>query len=374
MRFFNSSTATISSVIILSIFWFQGSWGGHQMTLPKKITDGGRYQYICLGLLVFLMGCVSPENRTESCPAELKAARPGIPWEPTMKGYHWLGLGPTYPPVTYDRYLTFRDYDGLGDPERALFIWQGQEIGRGSTGLQMVIQEMENLPPGSRILIYPDYWDLQIWDGPGSAGRHMPFDPDLWDAMRDVALSRKLTMMFSQRDHLGVLPEEVEQKAIDLVKAGVLKPTYPRPAKEEFRESVPWESDYEEDHVVHLEPEYPAVPFDFYLTWKDYDGRPASSEHAMFLWQGNEMGRGSEGFRAVIAEMRQLLPGTRILIYPDYSNPRVWSGSPAVGLPFPADLKAAMHELAISSGLILMYSQRDHFGEQVWGAKSKARK
>lgn len=171
---------------------------------------------VIVALLSPCTGCVSTRIGAEgkNLP-ESPWAR--IPWESEKKEDHCVHLWPTYPAVFYDRYLTWRDYDGRSPhrPEQALYIWQGQEMGRGSPGFSRVLSELEKLPPGTRILIYPDYGEISIWDGLSSVGRAFPFEfkfSSEMNRMHEIAVERRLILLYSQRDHRGELVPGVEEK------------------------------------------------------------------------------------------------------------------------------------------------------------------
>lgn len=61
--------------------------------------------------------------------------------------------------------LTWTNYTGTESPEQAIYLFDGEECGRGSEGLASVFRMMESLPRGSVLVIYPDYTD------------HRPSDP-----------------------------------------------------------------------------------------------------------------------------------------------------------------------------------------------------
>lgn len=74
---------------------------------------------------------------------------------------HWINLDDHYRrveyPASYNAYLTWKDYNGLRDKQRALYVWNGREIGRGDEGLLAVLREWESLPPYSVVLVFPHY-------------------------------------------------------------------------------------------------------------------------------------------------------------------------------------------------------------------------
>jgi hypothetical protein len=160
-------------------------------------------------LVLTLAGCAGQ-------PVEEEGFYSYLPWESHRHNQHFLTLYPSYPPVFFDRYLTWKDYDGKnGRAEQAMFIWQGEEMGRGKDGLKNVVSKIAELPPGSRILVYPDYDVHAIWDGPASVGRscplwHWEFGPEV--DLRNIAVKRKLILLFSQRDHNGELCPGVEEQ------------------------------------------------------------------------------------------------------------------------------------------------------------------
>lgn len=54
--------------------------------------------------------------------------------------------------------VTWRDYLGIGrssDPNEAVYIVDGREVGKGREGLRVVIARLKTLPVGSEVYLYP---------------------------------------------------------------------------------------------------------------------------------------------------------------------------------------------------------------------------
>ena len=112
----------------------------------------------------------------------------------------------------YAAYLTWKNYDGYGDPEDAVFVWNGKEVGKGSEGLESVIGEMKKLPRGSRILVFPSYAvDLPLTKLSGNP-RVYPFSDNFQVlgnvTFRKVVQGNELVLLISPRDNKGKLLKE----------------------------------------------------------------------------------------------------------------------------------------------------------------------
>jgi hypothetical protein len=67
--------------------------------------------------------------------------------------------------------LTWTNYDAAHstDPEGAIYVFNGEDIGRGSEGFQSVLKRLGDLPRGSMLLIYPEETVLKFYAGTGLA-------------------------------------------------------------------------------------------------------------------------------------------------------------------------------------------------------------
>jgi len=82
--------------------------------------------------------------------------------------------------------LTWREYDGLGDPAKALYVFDETVLGRGEAGLSALRKEIRTMPRSSVIEILPYYGD------PGAEqARTYPFDRK---ALADYAWQHGVTV------------------------------------------------------------------------------------------------------------------------------------------------------------------------------------
>lgn len=74
--------------------------------------------------------------------------------------------------------VTWENYDGKGDPNRAVYTLDGQRMGKGEDGWRAVLSRLKELSPGGTVYIYPcypmedDIWDGRRWE---RGRRKMPF-------------------------------------------------------------------------------------------------------------------------------------------------------------------------------------------------------
>jgi beta-lactamase regulating signal transducer with metallopeptidase domain len=68
-------------------------------------------------------------------------------------------------PATETHALTWEVYDGTGDPATAVYVLDGERLGRGAAGLEALRQRITKMPRGAEVLIHPYYGD------PGSSVR-----------------------------------------------------------------------------------------------------------------------------------------------------------------------------------------------------------
>ena len=213
------------------------------------------------------------------CACECKTHREA-PVAASEKPIRHLGMDDPMP--KFDAYFEWTEPEDptRRDPENAFYLWQGKEVGGGLRGFMRILVNIALLPERSVILAYPAGWyRTTLGQSPGDC---YPFD-EYWDELADVVVRRHHILVFSARDHLGRITPEFAFEW-------------------HFRQA-----DWEE-----------GVRFDAYFTWKDYDGT-GDAERAIFIWQGRELGKGSEGFGRVIEELGRLRPGSRVLVFPEYA-------------------------------------------------------
>jgi hypothetical protein len=90
-------------------------------------------------------------------------------------------------PQAREHHLAWADYDGTGDAARAVFLLDGERLGRGPVGLDALRKRIAAMPRGSTI-----YVDEYYGDPGGSVRRTYPFDEaDLhaWSAKYGVVLA-----------------------------------------------------------------------------------------------------------------------------------------------------------------------------------------
>jgi hypothetical protein len=107
----------------------------------------------------------------------------------------------------YDAYLTWSGYTGEfpDDPDynadKVIYFYSGTEMGRGREGFAKVVNALEQLPPRSVLLIYPEYFFRAMF-----TSRSVPIYPPFFfysAGFGDVVQRRQLTVVLSDFDHLG---------------------------------------------------------------------------------------------------------------------------------------------------------------------------
>jgi hypothetical protein len=110
---------------------------------------------------------------------------------------------------TYDAYLTWTGYNGRfpDDPEydenKVIYFYNGTEMGRGRDGFAKALAAIEQLPPRSVLLVYPEYFLRGVLR---SSPIEAPLYPPFWfyrSEFSDVIARRQLTVILSDYDHLG---------------------------------------------------------------------------------------------------------------------------------------------------------------------------
>ncbi len=124
----------------------------------------------------------------------------------------------------FDAYLTWRDFDGMGDDIcKAVFLWNGDEIGTGDQGIDAVLAKLRSLPGGSRVLVYPSCY--LKWQSRGN--RLPPLTP--WvnsdRELADTLKERQLTLIHSPRDEKGNLLEVCKDPGKWTVRRGEWPPS-----------------------------------------------------------------------------------------------------------------------------------------------------
>jgi hypothetical protein len=101
----------------------------------------------------------------------------------------------------FDVYITWHEYDGFHNPERAAYVLNGRAMGRGPEGFRQVLNELQRLPAGSRVLVYPvGYWKEVRTRTPVSY--YIPF-LDMLVEFKTVVRDHKLEVIRSNEDHEG---------------------------------------------------------------------------------------------------------------------------------------------------------------------------
>jgi hypothetical protein len=250
-------------------------------------------------------------------------------FSPTLND-HYVDMGLDDPLPKYDAYFTWKNFGGDADtdPDSALYVWQGKELGKGKEGFSRLLASLSAMPDGSVILVYPG-WGRE----PGVRGGQEWPDPypfsydDEPDSLNEVLVKHHLVLAFSVLDHNGRLHPQC-------------------------RGRWHWRWCY-----------WTAKPaYDVYLTWKDYDGT-GDAERAIFIWQGREVGKGSDGFRQIIAEMKKLRPKSRILVFPCYATASRDDRRDTPLVKFEGALGKELDDTVESRDLIILFSYRDQNGK-----------
>jgi hypothetical protein len=119
---------------------------------------------------------------------------------------HFTYLSVFDKPVQADCYVTWLAYNTLSGPmweKAALFVWNGEPVGRGDEGLAEVLRRMAKANQGIRILIYP-YIKTPPWSA--ISAEDNSWTMPIWlQELRPVAVERNLHIVFSPFDHTGQL-------------------------------------------------------------------------------------------------------------------------------------------------------------------------
>jgi hypothetical protein len=119
-------------------------------------------------------------------------------WVPACKPHAPSSAGP----VTVR--LTWMEYDGTGDPERAVYCLDGTNIGRGSMGFVALMLRLQKLPIGSTMEVITGFPPMTA-SGPD---RCEPFSASWgdWDhsrygILRQVTRERKIRVTLDGKDY-----------------------------------------------------------------------------------------------------------------------------------------------------------------------------
>lgn len=119
-----------------------------------------------------------------------------------------------------DAWITWKNYDGFGDPEEAIYVWNGREVGKGLEGFVEVLSRLDKIKPGSKVAIFPCY--------PGRVRGHLdeparviPFS-EFWGLLREVVYRRNLIVLYSEDEN--PLAKKAPDAAADKKAAEAAKP------------------------------------------------------------------------------------------------------------------------------------------------------
>lgn len=111
-------------------------------------------------------------------------------------------------------------------------------------------------------------------------------------------------------------------------------------------------------------PNDPLPAFEDYLTWRNWDGGSTQwPEQAIYVWSGEVIGKGGDGFVAMLERINQMYPGQRVLVYPNYYYKIGVSGDWKM-LPFQKELDIVKYRLR-KNGVIMVFSWKDYKGKFV---------
>ena len=170
--------------------------------------------FLCAALVSGFCSCC-PERGPSNEPKNLKNSRGedlinpselfSERWGQLPVNFSWKG--PTDSNFVFEHYFTWRVYgETVGafpnyevhlDPERAVYVFDRVEVGEGLAGFHALLERLNTLPSGSRIVLYPDY---------AQTGQSMPLGfPFGWK------------MQFPYQAHQRQLEETVIQRHLNLI-------------------------------------------------------------------------------------------------------------------------------------------------------------
>lgn len=93
--------------------------------------------------------------------------------------------------LSTDRTLSWRNYDGLGDPNKAVYYLGDRELGQGEAGLQVFGRIVEAAPPGARFRVAEYYSPFE------SPYREYPMNRSpTWQRIWRTAQERGITIVY----------------------------------------------------------------------------------------------------------------------------------------------------------------------------------
>jgi hypothetical protein len=216
------------------------------------------------------------------------------------------------------------------DPGNAIYV-TAYRLGEGGEGFRALLAKLEATPKESHIFVLPDQRLKPPIIAIGSAVR----EPYPWDAVSntipfcDQPLNNERFKAVCRRRALKVwrafcvlsvrlekLSRHDDVAAYDL-----------RSQDAESTHSIRPENDIPPTDATVNDPEFAKSPKTI-VTFLGYDGREKrnrgeAAEKAVY-YLGSPVGRGSEGFKAVLAEMESLPRGSRIYFCPDIQPFATW--------------------------------------------------
>lgn len=99
------------------------------------------------------------------------------------------------------RVLTWKDYDyDSGDnPENAIFILSGKELGKGKKGIDILIEHLRELPNGTTIYVFPREFDPND-EVPAFGVNRMLFYPFTVESPRIYEVCKPKGIIFNYKD------------------------------------------------------------------------------------------------------------------------------------------------------------------------------
>jgi len=168
--------------------------------MRQRVTECAA-EVLCLaGMLAMLLSSCKSGHREEGTHWELSGMR-DLTVGPMAAHYEVLPEDKPLPDV--GAWLSWQGYDPH-EPheERARYLVSGEQMGHGVAGFIAAIRALEQLPEGSRVLIYPHYrTDLRTCQ----FIRTYPFGR-YWDKLDEVVARRDLKVVFSSRPPAAPLP------------------------------------------------------------------------------------------------------------------------------------------------------------------------
>jgi formylglycine-generating enzyme required for sulfatase activity len=102
-----------------------------------------------------------------------------------------------------DAWVTWKNYDGLSDPEEAVYLWNGKEVGKGLQGFIQVLTHLDEIKPKSKVLICPYYVGLPK----RKPERQVPFAK--YDRLLDEVVYRRNLIILQSSDENALIKKEL---------------------------------------------------------------------------------------------------------------------------------------------------------------------